>query len=715
MRTSASGVLGCAFAAIGTLRAPIVVSVVCAIALIVPEQTRELYRQLVLESGSNVAGISLGFLAMVLLSSSYFFAFQHVIRNTPSHREDCAQEYRRTLDVLIALLAASPFLAVAYGLHAARSSANCASAEQSCGARLGVQATLDTNLLAASIAAALVGCVCIAIVWGLSRRSPRGQPTQRTTNRLAYGVLVTALAVFAAISLTVAALPAAVLATLGVFCFFFLLATLLLLFASALSAISDSTGVPVVAVLIAALLALAFIPRNDRQTIRVAAQDSNLEFTFVGKAFVDWLSARQDLDEFIASGKPYPVYVVAANGGGAYAAYHAALSLARVQDSCPRFAQHLFAISGVSGGSLGGSVFAALATTNAKNESKLICHPKPDNSGYLQNATQVFFNNDLLTPLLAAGMFPDLLQRALPWRVPSFDRAQHFERAMEAAWARAVPKSPGVLGTTVAKLWSIDGATPALVLNTTEVRSGGVEVIAPFRFELDAYGSQTGLWLGTDIPLRVSTAIGMSARFPWVTPAAGLSLGDGKGQQSWQFVDGGYFENSGIETAHRLIVGLQSAIERGKKEQGREAHELLVPVGSGNRKARVAFRLLSLGTLDRVDTTSLFGELSTPLAALLNARFKRASLARFYARSSLCPKCRLGELSLGDTFREAVVDFRERALALGWILSRQSLDYVRAMLTANSECPISADMSYVVANAQNANSCFYAAIFQDLR
>jgi hypothetical protein len=390
--------------------------------------------------------------------------------------------------------------------------------------------------------------------------------------------------------------------------------------------------------------------------------------------------------------------------------------LARIQDNCPRFAQHLFAISAVSGGSLGGSIFAALAATRAKNEQKAECRPELNSGGYLQEATEKFFRHDLLTPLLAAGMYPDLLQRLLPWRVQSFDRAQHLERAMEAAWASAVPESPAALQTTVRGLWSTRGSAPALVLNTTEVRSGGVEPIAPFYLELDAYGSQTELWLGTDIPLRVSTAIGMSARFPWLTPPAGLSLDRGESRpESWQFVDGAYFENSGIETAHQLILGLQSAIERRNKQPGREANEVVVPVEGRNQSVRVAFRLLSLRTLDSVDTTSVHGELSTPIAALLNARFKRASLARFYARASLCPNCRLGEISLADSFREIILDFREHTLPLGWILSRQSLEYVRANLKESSDCPIPlGSTAHVAADAHNVNSCFYQSIVQDL-
>jgi 6-phosphogluconolactonase/glucosamine-6-phosphate isomerase/deaminase len=61
------------------------------------------------------------------------------------------------------------------------------------------------------------------------------------------------------------------------------------------------------------------------------------------------------------------VFVVSAAGGGIYAASIAALFLARMQDECPTFAQHVFAISSVSGGSLGAGIFNSLAKQRAEN------------------------------------------------------------------------------------------------------------------------------------------------------------------------------------------------------------------------------------------------------------------------------------------------------------------------------------------------------------
>ena len=62
----------------------------------------------------------------------------------------------------------------------------------------------------------------------------------------------------------------------------------------------------------------------------------------------------------LPSNGKYAVFIVAAEGGGIYAASAAATFLANLEDIESGFAQHIFAISGVSGGSIGAAIFQAL-------------------------------------------------------------------------------------------------------------------------------------------------------------------------------------------------------------------------------------------------------------------------------------------------------------------------------------------------------------------
>src|SRR5215467_7277200 len=82
----------------------------------------------------------------------------------------------------------------------------------------------------------------------------------------------------------------------------------------------------------------------------------------VADRFKTWITQPQ---RSAARSKPYPVFIIAVEGGGIYAATAASLFLAKLQDANPDFAQHVFAISAVSGGAIGATIFQALAAAAA--------------------------------------------------------------------------------------------------------------------------------------------------------------------------------------------------------------------------------------------------------------------------------------------------------------------------------------------------------------
>jgi hypothetical protein len=153
---------------------------------------------------------------------------------------------------------------------------------------------------------------------------------------------------------------------------------------------------------------------NDNHHIRPLFGVSPTINNDLGASFHAWLEARADNKKFAR----YPVYVVAARGGGIYAAYHSAMFLARMQDYCPSFAQHIFAISSVSGGSLGAAAFAALAQESAHNKEENGCIERGDvkkisDPASFSSHTTKILAADFLSPTLSAALFPDLLMRAL--------------------------------------------------------------------------------------------------------------------------------------------------------------------------------------------------------------------------------------------------------------------------------------------------------------
>ncbi len=254
--------------------------------------------------------------------------------------------------------------------------------------------------------------------------------------------------------------------------------------------------VPLFALLL--LAALAFSPFNDNHFVRMldasaarpaaatsgtAMEDCSVpqsEVTTPAKgglrypvcAFArQWLTARRD--EIMSSKEPYPVYLVAAAGGGIRAAYWTAGLLAFRQDNDPSFAHHAFALSGVSGGSLGSVVFAGLLheQQEAGGGTFASCGGTFIEQKLTSCATAILAG-DFLAPTLGAMLYPDLVQRFLPVALPGMDRAQALERAWESRWTKIMHGT--WLGSSYESVTHPDPASdmPLLFLNTTSVEDG---------------------------------------------------------------------------------------------------------------------------------------------------------------------------------------------------------------------------------------------------
>lgn len=128
------------------------------------------------------------------------------------------------------------------------------------------------------------------------------------------------------------------------------------------------------------------------------------------------------------------VFLVAAEGGGIRAAYWTALVLGEIDDQQPAFARHVFAISGISGGSLVAAVFDALLAERRERGGTLRCGDAGSSrSSSLRDCADAVLRPNFLSPTLAKMIAPDLGQRFLPFPVPPLDRG----RTLEDSWAPA--------------------------------------------------------------------------------------------------------------------------------------------------------------------------------------------------------------------------------------------------------------------------------------
>lgn len=311
-------------------------------------------------------------------------------------------------------------------------------------------------------------------------------------------------------------------------------------------------------------------------------------------AFREWLEKRQDRAHFADPSQnrmdkpPYPVFLVAASGGGLYSARHTAMTLARIQDNCPSFAQHVFAISGISGGSWGGAIFHSLARANAPNNPDISCEIGPGRSqpnrridegsvkcfdgkfehGKFERCTERFLEQDFLSPLIASGLFPNIFQFFWPSSVPWLNRSALFQTMIEESLRDGSVPSP--IKDSVHNAWDAEKSGGALILNTTDADHGYQVVVAPFtvrsprRQDPKAFmlaqsfmnneasaGAEPDAWKQD---LRISSGVAMSAGFPVFIGAGNLK---NKAGQTLRLVDGGYYENSGVETLLQIIDQLR--------------------------------------------------------------------------------------------------------------------------------------------------------------
>ncbi|MEA5625725.1 hypothetical protein [Nostoc sp. UHCC 0251] len=204
---------------------------------------------------------------------------------------------------------------------------------------------------------------------------------------------------------------------------------------------------PIITFLIFILIASSWLDWNDNHRIRQVENFKPHKLETLETSFMKWKEARKkEISRFQNAGNKYPIYIVSAQGGGIFAAYHAASTLSRLQDLCPAFANHVFTISGVSGGSLGAAVFSSLINTELNSYSNSLPEKpcsleslKTESNGELKRGpleekAHNLLNQDLLSPLLAAGLFPDFIQRFLPFSINSLDRARGLEYAFEKGW-----------------------------------------------------------------------------------------------------------------------------------------------------------------------------------------------------------------------------------------------------------------------------------------
>jgi hypothetical protein len=449
---------------------------------------------------------------------------------------------------------------------------------------------------------------------------------------------------------------------------------------------------PIFTLLLLLAIFFSYFDWNDNHEVRSFDQPVVSAPQDFDAAFAAWWKSRADKESY--QGRPYPVFIVTAEGGGITTAYFTATVLTAIQDRSPAFAQHVFAISGVSGGSVGAAVYSGLAKRCVRNlpinelpgQGQPIVRTK---SGELQNSADAILTADYLSPVLSAFLYPDLLQRFLPFPVNSLDRARALEARLETSWAEhATCGGNPSSGTNVMSEPFYDLfrefpnlAIPALFFNTTRVETGEQMLVTNLMPSKDRFHRVTSLYsVNSSFNPPLSTAAFLSARFPLVTPAGFISSENGK----VRYVDGGYYENSGTATAYNILMSLKVGdaylYDELRAKQPSEILPVIIRIGvplPESDKARS-----DIGHASSQDRTRYRGsglnEALSPIKTLLNTRGSRGNDAVRQLQSAIqnlpgapqiqntCPAGSSGCMFNFDLSEDKV------KLPLGWLLSDKS-------------------------------------------
>ncbi len=247
----------------------------------------------------------------------------------------------------------------------------------------------------------------------------------------------------------------------------------------------------------------------------------------------------------------YHPYFLATYGGGLRASVWTMLLLEKMEEDNPRFYNSTLAMSGVSGG------FVGLSMYNAIREEY-------NNKDTIRSKIDTIGKHNILSIEVAYLLGADLIRDMEPYR-SSFiytDRAGRSMREYASLVQPDVAKRDTILKFGFRDYWrkgydqSSSGFTPALIGNTTGThgRYGVAFSVKPDTFN-NVFPAAVDILTVSKGSIKYLDATSTTERFPLFSPS-------GQIEEKGHFLDGGYFENSGLLS----LMNFYSYIQKNNQE-----------------------------------------------------------------------------------------------------------------------------------------------------
>lgn len=398
-----------------------------------------------------------------------------------------------------------------------------------------------------------------------------------------------------------------------------------LILASVVSFIEKFLRFPVSFSILLCVVTFSFFNNNHAvRTIEGLPQRTQLS-----DHFTSWAEAHNAKQDSIT------VYMIMAEGGGLRSAYWTTSLLNTLATKDAAFPDHVYAYSSVSGGSLGTMMFQT-------TQDNIELNP---NGSMAPN-----LNSDLLAPVTSALIFTDFLQKFIPFPIKQLDRSRVLEKSFEQSLPDETIWQQGFVAEHAKP------NKPAILINATHVESGQRTILSNVGLQELEDNQIQDFFSIVENDVSISAAIGIGSRFPFITPPALVKNGDGT---PWgNLVDGGYYENLGMQTML-------------------DAYSIIKPIAVNNQyKIKFTFIAIRNNKIDAEDK---------PMLGLVEALSPAITFSNIWSNNSN-EALTNGEKLLASNGDELFVLSLQRDdnenIPLGWYLSESARNNLNRQLNA---------------------------------
>ncbi|MEZ4776803.1 MAG: hypothetical protein R3D00_26745 [Bacteroidia bacterium] len=274
--------------------------------------------------------------------------------------------------------------------------------------------------------------------------------------------------------------------------------------------------------------------------------------------FRQWENQRREVIHSYLNSHPndsFPIVIVSAEGGGSRAAFWTTRVHSYLEQAIPGYYQnHLFALTGASGGSTGNSTFFAMKQGDVSPERMPAVSSEMFRENYLSSSLTLLMGADLIKDIFGLSFGVDRgRQLEYEWR-------NKLGSLLENGKTNAFCKPYlGFWYGGKGNMQLNDDVGPLLFYNMTRVQGGEHAIVSPVKINESGY---RGIDLLESVykqhpeqTLPLISANLLNASFPYVNPA-------GQIKDVGSFVDAGYFDNYGARTASYILKELSAIRDR---------------------------------------------------------------------------------------------------------------------------------------------------------